>query len=393
MNYLRDIYIKLQNRFHRSVSTKGVVSILFVLLAVILTVPGAVSCMPSMTKNLRDTSVQVWVDGYPEGSGIITGDGTEVLTILDYYMSPLPDDVYVVYDSDEKYEASIQRVDFRTGATLLKIAGSPLPVTKTGSALKLKEDDKVLVYGWSFPVKEYEDTEEGKKPVFGKAEFKKSTEAVVSIGITHTYPYFSIGYPERRSPEDLRFIGQSYIVTDEYGKVLGLAGNQMWGLIPTPVPVGSLPMVVSIDSMLELISEDADQRIWTKGPAGYSFIKPGGRHTAYGRAPSNYEAVAGEIFSLLDTLGEPMETDGLLDYYRPPFGIETGYGLVVVYASPIDIQLSGNYVINARWILLRWGEPEETNYVIYGMEPYEPEGAFEMTGDTHTLQTLLSSEL
>ena len=392
MNYLRNTYFKLQNRFHRSVSMKGVVSISLTLLAVVLAVLGAMSCMPSMTKDLRDTSVQVWVDGYPEGTGIIIADGTEVLTILDYHMSSLPDNVYVVYNSDETYEAVIQRVDFRTGATLLKISGGPLPVATTGSASRVKQDDKVLVFGWSFAVKDYEETEEGKRSVFGKVEFKKKDEAIVTTGITDRYRSFNIKNTEGTLPNYRGNISRSDIVTNNDGIILGLESSWNWGIVPTSL-VGYVPPVVSIDTMLELMSEDAEQKVWTIGPSGYSVIKPGGTYTAYGIAPSNYETVANEILTLLDTLGESMETDGLLkNYFAPPFGIKTGYALVAVYASPIEIILPGGVTFNARWVVLRWSVPGESNYVIYGMEPYEPEGAFEMTGNTSILESLIDME-
>ena len=391
MNYLRNTYIKLQNRFRRSVSMKGVVSISLTLLAVILAALGAMSCMPSMTKDLRDTSVQVWVDGYPEGTGIIIADGTEVLTILDYHMSPLPDNVYVVYDSHEKYEAAIQRVDFRTGATLLTVSGGPLPVAKTGSALNIKQDDKVLVYGWSFSIKDYEETEEGKKPVFDKVEFSKAG-VTVTAGISEVPLSFQIKYNNETSPGNRKNVSQSGIVTDEDGIILGLVGSWNWGIEPISL-VGYVLPVVNIDTMLGLRSEDAEQKVWTQGPSGYSFIKPGGTFTAYGIAPPNYEAVANEILTLLGTLGEPMETGGLLqNYFAPPFGIETGYALVAVYALPIEIILPDEDAFNARWFILRWSVPGESNCLIYGMEPYEPEGAFEMTGDISILDSLLYLE-
>ncbi|MBN2077149.1 MAG: hypothetical protein JW762_16510 [Dehalococcoidales bacterium] len=370
---------------------KGVVSISLTLLAVVLAALGAMSCMPSMTKDLRDTSVQVWVDGYPEGTGIIIVDGTEALTIMDYHMSPLPDNVYVVYDSREKYEAAIQRVDFRTGATLLTISGGPLPVAKTGSALNIKQDDKVLVYGWSFSIKDYEETEEGKKPVFDKVEFSKAG-VTVTAGISEVPLSFQIKYNNEMSPKNRGNISQADIVTDGNGIILGLVSSWNWGIEPISL-VGYLPPVVSIDSMLELRTEYAEQKVWTKGPSGYSFIKPGGTYTAYGIAPPNYEAVATRILILLGTLGEPMETDGLLkNYFAPPFGVETGYALVAVYASPIEITPPGEDAFNARWVILRWSVPGESNSVIYGMEPYEPEGAFEMTGDISILESLIDPE-
>ena len=88
-----------------------------------------------------------------------------------------------------------------------------------------------------------------------------------------------------------------------------------------------------------------------------------------------------------------MVTDGLLeDNFGPPFGIKTGYALVAVYALPIEINLPGEVAFSARWFILRWGVPGESNCVIYGMEPYEPEGAFEMTGDISILESLIDPE-
>jgi hypothetical protein len=342
---------------------------------------------------MRDTSVQVWVDDYPEGTGIIVGDGTQVLAILDYYKSPIPDNVYVIYNSDETYEAVIQRVDFRTGATLLKISGGPFPVATTGSASKVKPDDKVLVFGWSFAVKDYEETEEGKKPVYSEVEFKNKSEVVVSTGITDGDFSFYIKYSEGPPPVNLGNIGQSDMVTDGDGFILGLVGTWFWGLVPPPGIPGSLPSVVSIDSILELVSENADQYIWTKGPSGYNFARPNGL-SAYGRAPSNYEAVAGEILVLLSTLGESMEIEELLnEFSRFPFSVKTGNSLVAVYALPVDILSPDDDVPHkARWVVLRWNVPGESNCVIFGMDPYEPEGAFEITGDINTLESLVSSE-
>jgi hypothetical protein len=392
MNYLSKIYKQLQYKhFPSPISMKNIVCIVTAVILTMLIMPGVVSCTKSKTKNLRNTSVQVWIDDYPEGTGIIVGDGTEVLVIMGYYMSPVPNNVYIIYDSDERYEAEIESVDFRTGATLLKIEGGPLPVATTGSASRVKQDDRVFVYGWSFTAKDYEETGEGKKPVFGKAEFKKKSEVVVSTGTTDTTS-FNIRYPEGTLPDDWASIGQGDIVTDGDGIILGLVGNWFWGLVVPPGVPGSLPPVVNIDSLLELMSEDAEQKIWTKGPSGYNFARPNGL-SAYGKAPSNYEAVASEILTLLSSLGDPVETDRLLDdFSRLPFAPKTGKLLVAVYASPIDFHTPGDSVISARWILLRWNVPEENNCVIYGMEPYEPEGAFEITGDINMLETLLSAE-
>ena len=72
--------------------------------------------------------VQVWIIDPSTGSknfealGVPVGDGTTILTIIDYEdYTPANGDIEVTTQNNETFLASIQAIDARTGATTAEI--------------------------------------------------------------------------------------------------------------------------------------------------------------------------------------------------------------------------------------------------------------------------------
>ena len=67
--------------------------------------------------------------------------------------------------------------------------------------------------------------------------------------------------------------------------------------------------------------------------------------------------------------------------------------LVVEYSFPVDLRnTDGIKVAQAKSLVIKWHMAENPDAVIYGPHPYEPEGAFELTGDISNLEALLNKK-
>lgn len=360
--------------------------LILVSLLVLVMVPGILSCTGSLSKSLDDVFVQVWEEDALVSTGIIVDDGTEVLTILEYGDS-IPDNLYIV-QKQSKYHASVKTVDVRTGLTLLEIDEGPFKTVSTGDALSLEPDLKVLVFGWSRPFQRYEETENGKQAIFGDPIFTQTSAVTTDFTIGSPFR-FGINYPSETPFEERAGIGLRDIVTDQKGNVLGLICNSYWGLFPPPSPVGWLPPVVSINAALDLLSENANQQIWARGPTGFIFAGPN-YNTAYGQAPSYYDEAATEIEKLLNTVGEPIPVSELQVENYTSFYPSEGKAIVAVYASLVPLRnTNGDMLAQAKWIFIRWGVLGKPDYLIYGTTPYLPGGAFEFSGDVTNLDLLV----
>jgi len=154
--------------------------------------------------------VQVWELDEMVSTGIVVGDGSEILAILDYNESA-PANLHIVTNSQEEYEAFVQTVDFRTGATLLKIKGGSLPLVSTGDALTVNPDHSVLVYGWSRPVEGFEDIGDAKRTIFGQPEFTR-TEVVTTTVADGSPLRFRVDFPPEIPFKDRGYIRSGPVI-------------------------------------------------------------------------------------------------------------------------------------------------------------------------------------
>jgi hypothetical protein len=360
--------------------------LLFIMVLVLLVfTPITISCKETTKNSLDEVIVQVWEGDELISNGIVVGNGSQVLAILEYH-DPIPDNLYVVQENTE-YKALVKTVDFRTGLTLLEINGGPFKTVSTEDALSIKPGQRVLVYGWSQLFTGFEETAEGKRPLYGNPEFTKIN--AVTTDYTLAFPYrFGINYPTGTSLEEQVGIRMCQIVTDPKGNVLGFVGYSYWGLFPPPSPPGWLPPVVSISTALDLLSENANQQIWTRGPTGFIFAGPN-YNTAYGQAPEYYDEAAIEIEKLLNTAEQPLSVAELNIKNYTSFYPSVGKAVTAEYALPVSIKnADGDLLAQAKWVFIRWGVIRQQVYVIYGTRLYSPEGAFKLSGDPTNLDLI-----
>ena len=117
-----------------------------------------------------DSVVQVWIIDPSAGTknfealGVPVGDGTAILTIIDYEdYAPANGDIEVTTQNNETFLASIQAIDARTGATLLKLDSGSLPPVAIRDPATLKANEPLIVWAQinSNPVPEATNVIEG----------------------------------------------------------------------------------------------------------------------------------------------------------------------------------------------------------------------------------------
>jgi hypothetical protein len=384
---LKNSILRYLGQLKNLVSPLFCLRLVFVSLVVLLLVSGIQSCADVHIESMDKAIVQVWEGESLVSNGIVVGDGNKVLTLLDYNFS-VPDNLYIVVQNQDKYEATIAITDFRTGMTLLDISGGSFTPTPTKDALMIKPDQKVVVFGWSRPFQRYEETGNGKQAIFGDPIFTQTSAVTTDFTIDSPFR-FGINYPSETPLGERAGIGMRDIVTDLKGNVLGFVGNSYWGLFPPPSFPGWLPPVVSISAALDLLSENANQKIWARGPIGFIFAGPN-YNTAYGQAPEYYDEAATEIEKLLNTAGELLSVAELNVEDYTSFFPTQGKAVTAEYVLPVSLRnIKGDLLALAKWIFIRWGVIGQSVYVVYGAAPYSPDGAFELSGDPTNLDFLV----
>jgi len=120
---------------------------------------------PAITISIVDEAiVQVWDSDILAATGIVTGDGSQVLTVINFEES-VPNGLDVVAAGSDRYHASIQAIDPRTGVTLLKIEATSLPVASTGDVTSLVPNQQLIARWCQQPYR-------GSSP--GEPEMKKT---------------------------------------------------------------------------------------------------------------------------------------------------------------------------------------------------------------------------
>lgn len=367
-------------------------SIILILLAMML--PISAACGDGDGSD--DYVVQIWQpspeSGEPEtllAFGVVVDDGNYVLTVLDYE-EYTPDGLLVVSPKYGQFEASVQAVDYRTSATLLKLRDADLPVAEIGESLPLESPQQVFARGWGGRNNEYMET---------------PLEAYCSENISPLFFSVSIMIQEVLE-EGKGSVGEpGAVITDNNGRVIGLLGNYWNKLV---LRLGGPqqqypPYAVSIGSALELL-EDPSQ---TNGPAVAIFISesstsdiiPGSRP----RLPLNViESLDSTIIELLDKVGDPLPIDDLSEHdYELTYSItifyppEEGNLLVVTFPYPLELHdSSGNLLTETKWIGIQWDRSEnKPNRLLYGSTTYAVEGAYSIEEDIGNLIQILQPVL
>jgi hypothetical protein len=293
--------------------------------------------------------------------GVIVDDGNHVLTVLDYE-NYTPDRLLVISPEHGTFDASIQAIDYRTSATLLKLNNANLRSAQIGDSLSLKSDQK---------------------------EFMK-TPANINISDNISPLFFSVSIPQDFLLRREGWVDESGApITDKNDKVVGLLGRYSSKLI---IKLGGipgqvyLPLAVNINVAQELLTNPSQ----LKESGGLDIVPSNPPHLPI----NNIKNLDTAIMGLLNKLGKPLPPDDLLGYslglprgFRP----EEGIMLVSVFPYSVELRDNGNNLLtSAKWIGIQWGRDEgKPNRLIYGDTAYQVDGAYSIEGDIAGLEQMI----
>jgi len=320
--------------------------------------------------------VRVFTDNTTNGNqgillanGIVVGDGSQVLTVLNYSNYNPDSPITVESASGQTYKAAVIRLDPRTSTTLLSLNNAILKPAALGDTKKIKENTKALLQGW-------EDT--GAVLSFSQLQVLYSGH-----DDTSDTPFFNIGF----TGKELMYSGNyppGTTITDNKGKVLGLIEAAYSEIMPHPHTTG-FPPVIDISNALSLLNPETDNQEWMKGPAFAQVV------TSFSMISvpfSRYNDVTSLLNDILGTAANP------LPYVPAVLGApREGICLIAIYPRPVDIEnTSGEKAATAKWVCLELnrgaGKPDQ---LYFGTVPYEVQGGFILNGDTTELGKLLIS--
>ena len=118
----------------------------------VTTTSTATSSLTVTPGSITSSIVQVWIPGSNGGAddfealGVPVGDGTTILTVIGYE-DYSPGAVKVISPEGGTFSASIQAIDARTGATLLKLDSGKLPPVTTRDPTTLNANEQLIIWG------------------------------------------------------------------------------------------------------------------------------------------------------------------------------------------------------------------------------------------------------
>jgi len=338
---------------------------------------------------LDNSIVQVWRPDSNGGTeileslGVAVGDGTTVLTIINYE-DYSPGEVEVVSRGHGKFAATIQAIDSRTGATLLKLSNGKLPAVTTGDATMLKTGDKLTVWTQA----------SNSGFILEPTEVLKQDLPSLSPALT-----FNV-YPEG---VDGGGLGQGAVVADQSGKVFGLECVINHLLAPYSGGPGIIPWIITINNALELLSPNTNGQPWANGPLLIAASEIGSRSGIYLGTEKDYVPVANAITQVLSELGGPVSIGDLpqwgffsyVFWQSEGFDSPDGSTLMTAFPKPVELRNStGTVLAQAKWVGIQWGrDVGKPSRVVYGSAAYIADGSFEITGDTSNLDNSVRTML
>jgi len=348
-----------------------VVKILTILIAFMLLV-GTVSCNGGTFDMVRKSIVQVWNPSVSNGGlgelesiGIVVGDGSQVLTLLDYE-DYSPGNLIIFTQNHQQYNAIVEAIDPRTGITLLKLEGVRLTAATLGNSNIPAYEQKVLIWGWS-------DSDQPEPTRYVVTASANQAPRPLFFSIYGFAPY---------TP--------GMVVTDRRGNILGFETTFHERLSINIGPPGTRPPVASVESARELLSSGCQEPL-ADGPAHSAIASRGlliGNFAGILSTTSDYEKMTIALQDLFRNVGQPIATDDLgppsNTLYRPIDGTM----LVVVYPWPVALKgVDGQVLAQAKWVGIQWDRSEgKPNRLIYGDVAYTIKGGFVIVGDLTSLQ-------
>jgi hypothetical protein len=329
--------------------------------------------------------VQVLIPGSNGGAdvfealGVPVGDGTTILTIINYE-DYSPGELKVMSTGGATFSATIQAIDARTGATILKLDAGKLPPVTTRDPTTLNATEQLIVWDQNDPDSTLEST----------------STIGPNVSPDSSALDFSVVLPE--GVQNNGGVTQGAVVVDQSGKVLGL--ESIWGytlVMRTGYPT-YIPPIISINCTTELLSPVANQLPWANGPYLFSgnVIGPDNRNHngGYFGFDRDYLTVAAAVTQVLNELGGAASiTDLPQDYLSYSIGNQAsespdGSLLTMVFPRPVNLcNSSGTVLAQAKWVGIQWDRSGgKTSRVIYGSAAYVIQGSFMITGDTGSLE-------
>lgn len=322
--------------------------------------------------------LQISYNGKLVANGIAVGDGSYVFTVLDYFNKDyLPKGGLYVITPESTFAASVQALDPRTGATLLKIDNQRLSIAKLGDSSKVTIGQQVVVWGWDGDLR----------------QLIKGVTSVSQVPFGSPTRY-EIGIPYGDS-SSFRALAERAVVTDIEGNVIGIVGNEQFSIFPIFFPGPFIPAVVSLNSVVSLLSQNVAQQPWANGPVR---LEPASsRLFSFPPYPptSLYDDISSELQVLFKNVGQPLTVDEAQKLFSET-GIGTGNPgkyLTAAYASPVNLFNSeGKMVAQARWILFTFNRNDgKPDCLIFGDSYPKPLGGFRINSEFPKLEELILS--
>jgi hypothetical protein len=345
----------------------------------------------SLPAAVKDSIAQVWIGDDSGGTktfealGVAVGDGTTVLTVIDYE-DFTPGEAEVRTQNNKTFSATIQAIDARTGATLLKLDSGSLPPVATRDPATLQMNEQLFIWGLI-----YSDPIPASTNIIGP-NIPPDTSAFD----------FRVTLPESTPDNQERDVArtQGAVVVDQSGKVLGLEsifGNSFITIFG-PIGLFIFPTIINIDNLNELLLPNANDHLWSNGPILFAANMITGTayqnlHGVFEGTNRDYFPLAAAITQALSELGEPLSiTDLTHDFSYYTMANENtnwpdGSLLTTVFPKPVNLcNADGTVLAQAKWVGIQWDRSNsQPNRVVYGSTAYTVEGSFEITGETASL--------
>ena len=299
-------------------------------------------------ESTKNSIVQVWIPGSNGGAddfealGVPVGDGTTMLTIINYE-DYSPGEVKVISPENGTFTATIQAIDARTGATILKLDAGKLPPVTTRDPTTLLANEKLIAWGL-----DNSDTVPQATDIIGPAIAPGLSALDFGISLSPLVDKNGDYYGPARA--------QGAVVTDQSGKVLGLESIYTFGLVIRLGPADFIPPIISVDSAAELLSPTANEQPWANGPFLLS-VNTGG-YFGYNR---DYLPIANAVTRVLNELGTQLPISDLPQdflsyaYGNIATGSPDGFLLTMVFPRPVNLcNSAGTVLAQAKWVGIQW---------------------------------------
>jgi hypothetical protein len=341
------------------------------------------SCAGDKNAQIEDSLVQIWqTNSSANGnssllaSGLVVGDGSEVLTFLNYEEN-FPEGLSVIAPGKDPIHASIQSIDPRTSATILKITGAKLPAASIGQAGEIPLGQIVTIRYW------YD---------FDGLRIRRNTATTSPNQVAS--PLFFSAIFESAASNSPSVDQPGSIVTDESGNLLGIESTFYLKLVAVLGPIGRIPPIINISSVGKLVSTNLPGQGLTGKPVISVLATKSGRIGYFAGVlppPADYDGMVSAVNSIIGQTGTTTEfKDVVLNQRSDWWQNLDGTLLILVYPEPIDLLKNGQLLDKAKWIGIEWArESGRPSRLVFGSIPYEVQGAYELNVDFTSLSAAL----